>query len=362
MHVFETPVGQAGWDQIHGMTESVHAELEQMFWQGAKLDALLHGVGRAAYVGDSADGKVSLDAQMRECQAQHTFHAGRALELAMHIVYACGTDRIIGRDYPRIDEKVLKKDRKTHNLSSLYERIGCEFTDRDIRGAFEDVYQEALHRGVTDVFLDDAFYDSYILDDDHPFFVFNKRSVIDGAELTLDHADWGRSLSSGAKETLQFSQLPLQTFSEFLKKADAVYYTSDTGGQRRNMRWAHYSSRDHEYGRPYVVAGAKFFARLVKGVVSLSNQQWTWHPEFRQRWHQRRQYNVDKIVRTHLQQSYQGELELPEMKPIEEMEELSLWLNDGKNFRQQKAYKNLHMKLKLQSQRLTDASDVTNEP
>ena len=44
MHVFETPVGRAGWDQIYGMTESVHAELEQMFWQGAKLDVLLLGL------------------------------------------------------------------------------------------------------------------------------------------------------------------------------------------------------------------------------------------------------------------------------------------------------------------------------
>ena len=349
MHVFETPVGRSGWDQIYGMTESVHAELEQMFLQVAKLDVLHFGVGRTVYIDGSADGKVRLDAQMRECQAQITFHAGRALELAMHIVYACGTDRIVGRDYPKIDEKVLRKDRKTHNLSRLYERIVREFVDRDIHSAFEDIYQEALHRGVTDVYIDDILYNSFLLDDDHPFFVHNKRSVIDGAEMTLDHADWGRSLSSGTKEISQFSQMPLQTFSDFLKKADSVYYMSDTGGQRRNMRWAHYSSRDHEYGRPYVVAGARFFARLVKGVVGLSNQQWIWHPEFRRRWQQRRRYNVDNIVRTHLQQSYQEDLELPEMKPDEEMETLFQFANDGKNFRQPEAYKVLHMKLNLRN-------------
>ena len=66
MHLFETPVGRAGWDQIHGMTESVHSELEQMFWHGTKLGALLLGVGRTVYVGSSSDGKVCLDAQIRE--------------------------------------------------------------------------------------------------------------------------------------------------------------------------------------------------------------------------------------------------------------------------------------------------------
>jgi len=62
MYTFQTPEGRAGWDQIQGMTESVHAELEQMFWQNAKLDALVHGVGGAAHSGSSGgDEKVRLD-------------------------------------------------------------------------------------------------------------------------------------------------------------------------------------------------------------------------------------------------------------------------------------------------------------
>jgi len=32
--------GRTGWDQVYGMIESVHAELEQMFWQATKLDVL----------------------------------------------------------------------------------------------------------------------------------------------------------------------------------------------------------------------------------------------------------------------------------------------------------------------------------
>ncbi len=360
MHVFDTPVGRAGWDQIYGMTESVHAELELMFSQHAKLDVLSHGVGRTVYVGDTGDGKVRLDAQIRECQAQITFHAARALELAMHIIYACGTDRIMGRDYPGMDMKKLDSDRKTHNLASLYDRIRSEFTGRNIDGAFEEVYHDAIHRGVTDLYLDDELQSSYLFGDDQPFLEHNKRSMIDGAELTLDHTDFAGSLSSGVDEITEFRQLPFRTFREFLRKADAVYYKTGIDAKRKNMRWTHYSARDHEYGRPYVVAGTKFFARLVKGLVGLSNQQWTWHPDFRLRWHRRRQYIVSNVVRVHIEQSYQDDPELPPMKPIEQMETLCQWGHDGQKFRQPQTYKNLHMKLFLQSRRRRTGFNVND--
>ncbi|MDE0003137.1 MAG: hypothetical protein OXQ29_10620 [Rhodospirillaceae bacterium] len=350
MKTYETPPGRAGSDQLYGMTESVQAELEQMFWQKTKLDMLSFGVGRTVYVGDTADARVRLDAQMRECQAQMTFHAGRALELAMHIVYARGADRILGREYPGVEARELRKDRKTHSLSKLYGRIKREFADKNMCDAFEEVYQEALHRNVTDLRIDDELHCLCMFVDDQPFVQFNKNCIIDGAEMTLDHADPGIGpLSSGEKEIAEFEQFPFSTFSEFLNKADSVYYRVDARGQRENMRWTHYSARDHEYGRPYVVAGARFFARLVKGLIDLSNQQWTWHPEFRQRQLERRQYNIDKIVRVHLQQSYQGDPELPEMMPVEEMEALFQKLNDGRNFRQPEAYKNLHRKLQVRS-------------
>ena len=351
MQTFQTPEGHAGWDQIYGMIESVHAELEQMFWQAAKLDVLSFGVGRTVRRDDTGDSKVRLDAQTRECQAQMTFHAGRALELAMHIVYARGADRILGREYPGVDRKELREERKTHSLDSLFERIKTDLVNRDMRSAFEEVYQEALHQSITDLYLDGELYGSYLLDDDRPFIRHNRRSAIDGAEMTLDHAGAGGSLSSGTTEIFEFEKLPFSNFSEFLKKADAVYYKDGTNSPRGNMRWAHYAARDHEYGRPYVVTGIKFFARLTKGVIGLSSQQWTWHPDFRQRFHQRRQYVINKLVHTHLEQSFQGVPELPEMKPVEEMEEF-IRLNqdrDGKHFLQPQAYKSFHKELRLHS-------------
>ena len=345
MYTFQTPEGRAGWDQIQGMTESVHAELEQMFWQNAKLDALVHGVGRTVHSASGGDEKVRLDAQKRECQAQMTFHAGRSLEVAMQIVYACGADRIMGRVYKGIDEKVLQNDRKSHNLSKLYRRIIGDLAGRNMSDAFEEVYQLALHKGVTDLCIDDELHGSYLLGDDHPFVVCNMRSVIDGAEMTHDHADEGHSLSSGEKEISQFDQLSLRTFEEFLRKADSVYYLDVTHDKRRNMGWARYSARDHEYGRPYVVAGIGFFARLVKEVIGLSNQQWTWHTDFRNRWHQRRQYKIGNIVEAHLKQSYQDVPELPDMKTVEQMEAFLQLGHDGKSFRKPETYKLLHKKL-----------------
>ena len=345
MYTFQTPKGRAGWDQVQGMTESVHAELEQMFWQHAKLDALVHGVGRTVHSASGGDEKVRLDAQKRECQAQMTFHAGRSLEVAMQIVYACGTDRIMGRVYKGIDKKVLDKDLKSHNLSELYRRIIGDLTGRNISDAFEEVYQVALHKGVTDLRIDDELHGSYLLGDDQPFVVCNTRSVVDGAEMTLDHADEGLSLSSGKKEISQFNQLPFGTFEEFLKKADSVYYLDVTRDRRRNMGWTRYSARDHEYGRPYVVAGIGFFARLVKGVIELSNQLWTWHPDFRRRQLERRQYKIGNIVEGNLEQSYQCVPELPDMKTIEQMETFFQFAHDGKSFRKPETYKLLHKKL-----------------
>ena len=80
-----------------------------------------------------------------------------------------------------------------------------------------------------------------------------------------------------------------------------------------------------------------------------SNQQWTWHPDFRRRWHLRRQYNIDNLVKIHIKQSYQDAVELPEMKPVEQMEMQVQWSRSGKKFRQPQAYEHLHTKLQMHS-------------
>ena len=353
METFPTPSGKAGWDQLHAMTESVQSELEQMFSQRAKLDSLTFSVGRTADRGGSADDKVMLDAQMRECQAQAAFHAGRALELAMHIVYACGTDRIMGREYPSADTsklgKQMDKDRKSHNLAGLLDKIVEAMSDRRMREAIEEVYQEALHKGVVDLYLDGKLIWSFFQEDDAPFAERSMNRILDGAEMTLDHTHGSLLFGDPSGEPSKFKKMPIGTFGEFLRKADSFYYESDVSGMRMNMRYSHYAARDHEYGRPFVVVGTRFFARLVAGIVGLSRQPWTWDPAFRSRWHERRQRNLGKTVATILNQSFKEEIELPEMKTLGEMENAYGVGTSRRNFRKPRTYKLLHKTVKLAS-------------
>ncbi len=353
METFQTPPGKAGWDQLHAMTESVQSELEQMFSQRAKLNSLTCGVGRVANRSDSPEDKIMLDAQVRECQAQAAFHAGRALELAMHIVYACGMDRIMGREYPSANAsqmgKQMAKDRKSHSLAGLLDKIAEAMPDRNMRDAFEEVYQEALHKGVVDLYLDGKLLWSFFQGDNAPFSERSMNSILDGAEMTLDHTQGSLPFGDLTDKPSEFEKMPFGTFSELLRKADSFYYESDVSGKRMNMRLSQYSARDHEYGRPFVVVGTKFFARLVAGIVGLSRQPWTWDPAFRARWHERRQRNVGKTVAIHLNQSFKEEIDLPEMKSLDEMADVYGIGRSGQNFRKPGTYKLLHKKLKLES-------------
>ena len=247
-----------------------------------KKQALQHGVGRTV---DGQFGQpdmlVRLDAQKRECDAGVIFHAGRALELALQVLYARGTDRIPGREYPGVPEKEIERDRKSHSLERLYARVLIDMSERPLGAAFEHVYQEALHRGLVDVVVDRKIRTTVFLPESKPFYVARIDKISDGVESTRDHTG-DSELSDSARWHEVFESMfsaasgaDLQTdpgnFVEFLQMADTVYYDSDIDvHRRRNMRWAGYSARDHEYGRPYKTIGTAFFARLVRGVIGIS--------------------------------------------------------------------------------------------
>ena len=347
MQMFQTPEGKAGSDQVDSMIESVHAEIEQMFDQSAKGKTLEFGVGRTTAYSTAPDVKIQLDAQKRECEAQIVFHAGRALELALQIIYARGTDRILGREYPGIDRKQMQKDTKKHELTWLYNKILRELSSRNMKDGFEDVYQHALHSGVVDLYLGETLLDSFYWPENEPFREGVQARITDGAEMTLDHSsitDVMRALLSRGIGESQFDHMPYDTFEEFLKKADAVYYESDSNEKRRNMRWANYSARDHESGRPYVVVGTEFFARLVKGIIELSHNQSTWHQDFTQRWHERRRHDIRKLMETHARQNFKEKIEFPEMVSIDEAQKL---FSDPLSVKSTK-YETLHKRYTLQ--------------
>ena len=295
-----------------------------MFMQGAKRNILEHGVGRTTSTTGGIDSKVQLHAQQRDCDAAITFHAGKAVELSMQLIYAHGTDRVMGREFPGVRQSTIKKDvEKGHDLVRLYHRILEAMADRHIKEGLEDTYQRAINRGINGVYVDGEFsWWEFATIEDIPFHEEAIRFIGDGMEMTADHTEPGDVLFP-RKQSTDFATMPLDKFAQFLEKADAAYYAGDIRDQegrtsRKNMRWADYSARDHEYGRVYAVAGMNFFARLVNELVGLAHQPWTWHEEFTLRWWRRRKYNIQQLLEALVKQNFIDEVEFPEMISAEE--------------------------------------------
>ena len=318
MQWFATPTGEAGADQLDAMEESIQAAIEQVFWQLAKRDSLAFGVGRTATKSsDSPDRDSRLDAQKRECDSLIVFHAGKALETSLQVIYARINNRILGREYPGVSADQMRQDRRTHSLAALYDDILDSFRTRsDLRkkleDEFESAYQTAYHEGVIDLTIDGELIDQFFLVEDAPFREARMGGLRHGAEITMDNSST-RQLLMPMEEESDFSRLPCRNFKEFLAKADVAYYG------HHNMRWAHYSARDHQRGRPYVAVGTRFFARLAQNLVELANQQWTWDEQLARRWHERRRLIIGGLVRAHIRQSFTENPELPEMISVDDM-------------------------------------------
>ena len=172
-----------------------------------------------------------LEAQKRECDGQMIFHAGRALELSMQIIYARNNDRIMGRGYPGVSATQLKDDlRGGHSLLKLYNKVIQESEKPNLDKAFEDKYQRALHKGVTDIYVGDRLLTSIFLPGECPFVEKSASRIADGEEHTMDHSTIS-DLFSRPDGTSDFARMPSGTFKEFLAKADAVYYEDDIPGK-----------------------------------------------------------------------------------------------------------------------------------
>ena len=199
-----------------------------------------------------------------------------------------------------------------------------------------------------DVILDDEPRVRITLPRNTPFTEKSRGGTTSGAEVTHDHGDW-RDLFGfvSLNPKSDFGQLPQATFPEFLAKADSMYYASDLQGCRRNMRWEDYASRDHESGRPYAVIGCEFFARLVSGIVNLSDDQRLWDDDFALRWHERSRHIVGETVRLHLVQRYEKGSELAQMRTPEDM--LSEARQSYQPAKVLDSYDSLHITVRLES-------------
>ena len=365
MKFSETPRGRAGADQVNALEESVQAQIEGMFAQIAKRRSLVYAVGRTTATESGTDHQ-RLEAQIRECDGSTVFCAGRAMELALHVLYARGMDRILGRDYPGANPNKIQKDRKGHGLAKVYRRIVDGFDGRNMKDALEHVYQEVLHRGLVDILVNGERVGTIYWPGNRPFTETATARISDGTEVTVDHIGtrglWD-ALFNARRET-DFSEMPEDTFENFLTKSDQSYYERDTlnGKRRDDMRWSHYSARDHEQGRPYVVIGPEFFARLVKGIVHLSHQQWTWNREFAQRWHQHHQYNVLQTLNALAQQNLSAPVEFPELMPIDEAMRVFGGVGKPARHRPKCGYDYLHTVLEFDSKGDAPRADPELEP
>ena len=218
-----------------------------------------------------------------------------------------------------------------------------------MKDALEHIYQDSLHRGVVDILVDGERVGQFCRGEDLPFRETTMRRMADGAEMTLDHE--GIKGLLGGQRVSNFSDMREDTFENFLKKADQSYYERDMPANKRrdDMRWGHYSARDHEHGRPYVVIGPEFFARLVNGIMQLSHQRWTWDAEFARRWHQHRQYNAMETMKALAKQNLREPIEFPERMPIDEAMHVVGGVGQPAGHRPRGGYGYLHSVLEFES-------------
>ncbi len=97
MSATKRPEGAAGEDTRFAIEESVNSHLERMFMQAAKNDALGYSIGRASGHGAGPSEHRRFQALRAECDAAVSFHAGRALDLALQLFFAVTSNQIFGR-------------------------------------------------------------------------------------------------------------------------------------------------------------------------------------------------------------------------------------------------------------------------
>ncbi|MCY4259560.1 MAG: hypothetical protein OXC91_04775 [Rhodobacteraceae bacterium] len=320
-----TPDGAAGQDTRYSIEESADSHLERMFMQHAKWQALKYSVGRTSNLGASRGDTLRFQSQRAECNAAVNFHAGRALDLAMQLVFAVVADRIFGRRSAAVDGTKTEKERRRHHLYWLYNRILEEAADRsdpfgaDLRQAFDDAYQRALHKGVVDALCDDNIIGSYVPPEDQPFRTISDKSLQDGVELTVDPKKTNLLAEVFGQNTpTPFDKMPLRNFDDFLRKADKSYLGEGPG---LNMRGNDYHARDQERFKSYARAGTEFFGRLCREIVTLADQPGVWHDELARRFFEQRTYIVGRKIKTLIAQNFQDTA--PALKTIDDLKPLT---------------------------------------
>ena len=309
MNATRTPNGAAGEDTRFEIEESVNSHIERMFTQAAKSRALEHSVGYNSDLGANLPDHRRLQALQAECDAAVSFHAGRALDIALQLVFAVVADRIFGRKSKGVANKTVLLDRKEHDLHHLYTRILEEASGPDGVGGdmlvktLDHAYKTALHKGVVDIMEgDNNIIGSYVTAENQPFRPINRIGWSVGAELTMDDSDGKPWLEKLLRPVTPhgFDEMPLKTFEDFLEKADRSYFgeahlKEDRSGGL-NMRSNDYRARDNIAFKPFARAGTEFFGRLCREIVDMAHQSRIWHKRLADREWERSYHNSLRMI------------------------------------------------------------------
>ena len=269
--------------------------------------------------------------QRVQCDFRVVWHAGRALELVLHRIYAVAKNRILGRQYPGAPDKQVHQERSDgHRIKKVYEILihSCADTHTDLEDVFEHCYQQALHEGMEDIEVNGEWYWDYVTNRDSPFLLDSVQQLSAGREVTANHSvshfynisDIARDFRGMPNyfrkrmgtDIPTFWNQPCETFVDFLGKADKAYYGHSP------MRNADYWWRDHEDFRPYIRVGSRFVGRLVENLVEVAKSTWIMEESyFRRQVARISRYNRE-YGKTMIEQWSDGSVELPEERIHEE--------------------------------------------
>ena len=311
MKLYTQPSNAAGMDVLISMEVDARESMRRSFSLAAERDYTkiadhFESKGEAR----SAEETWRVLAKLRNMDGAVTFHAGVALERALNLVHAYGTDSIRSRS---------NEGRKSHGLVGLLEIIGKEING-DVGAGINDVFSRALEPGLMDIKHGvDMVGTVSTSNENRPFYYGATRSISAGMEYTADENKRPLPFIDDL-----FAELPksptIYTMHEFLEMADKSYESLDLDGDevknaKKNMRWNEHSGRDHRVAAPYLVAGTHFFTRLVLGLLKMAKGgMWFWHSDLLCRWADRRQEAMNTSVKNLLRENYEGNILLPQIR------------------------------------------------
>lgn len=291
MIVFQVSPEQAGNDILIRLATSVDEMVQRMFLTAARRDATAIAADyRKAQASSSLSFTFPINARVRELDGVVTSLAATALERALLLVWAYATDKM----------PVRKRNNRGHRLSLRFNHIvkACP----KLEGRFDRLFTNALNPGLIDIVCDGVVEQTLANDiEGIPFHHSEHGGLYHTMEVTTFDPKDASHIRWFVRNRKDDPSLPTPgTFNELLQAADESYTDHRQDGVRRRvpMRNHEYSALDTQMNTSYMVAGIRFFGRLICSILTMAvSEQWFWNEELRTRWWERRQQGMDTRIK-----------------------------------------------------------------